>query len=90
MVPEHIQEAKNFKMWQVIHKTQERFCDVPKLTLVKKHGSYTCMAILRKFCWKYSHTVEFCKKHSLLVIAWVAVKFGINTTSVALKIGKIS
>ena len=26
----------------------------------------------------------------LLVIAWVAVKFGINTTSVALKMGKIS
>jgi len=27
---------------------------------------------------------------SVLVIAWVAVKFGINTVSVALKMGKIS
>ena len=27
---------------------------------------------------------------SVLVIAWVAVKFGINTTSVAFKMGKIS
>ena len=26
----------------------------------------------------------------ILVIAWIAVKFGINTTSVALKMGKIS
>ena len=26
----------------------------------------------------------------VLVIAWVAVKFGINTTSVALRMGKIS
>ena len=26
----------------------------------------------------------------VLVIAWVAVKFGINTTSVAFKMGKIS
>ena len=36
-------------------------------------------------CETKNHMVEF-----VLVIAWVAVKFGINTTSVALKMGKIS
>ena len=49
-----------------------------------------------KFCTIYIPSMHIAGKvlyilsEFVLVIAWIAVKFGINTTSVALKIGKIS